>query len=55
MESLEQMLEDYRNNKRELPTYDELIKISAHIKLIEVQLITLSIENRKLQIKVASC
>ena len=55
MDSLEQMLEAYRNDERELPTYDELMKISAHIKLVETQLIALSIENRKLQMKVASC
>lgn len=38
MISLEQMLEDYRNGKREFPSYEELVKVSAHIKLIEKQL-----------------
>lgn len=53
MESLAQMLEDYRNGEQEFPSYDKLVKVSAHIKLIEKQLIELSAENRKLQIKVA--
>mgnify|MGYP000861609568 CR=1 FL=1 len=52
MNSLEQMLEDYRNDERGLPTYEELMKISSHVRLVEAQLIALSIDNRRLQVNV---
>lgn len=54
METLSQMLEDYRNKERDLPNYEELSEIISQISSTDKRLIELSIENRMLQTKVAS-
>lgn len=54
METLAQMLEDYRNGERGLPNYEELLEIISQISSTEKRMIELSIENRMLQTKVAS-
>ena len=54
METLTQMLEDYRNDERGLPNYEELSEVLFQINSTDKRMIELSIENRMLQTKVAS-
>lgn len=54
MDTLAQMLEDYRNDERGLPNYEELLEIISQISSTKKRMIELSIENRMLQTKVAS-